>query len=134
MGTALKYNLEKLGVQNKCTVLEGDNRLVCPKNVADRINLGLIPESVISWRTACEALKEKGGILHIHANVDCQRDEPRQEKFNKYATHVQDCIAKTLQEVKNQQYKVLIQHVECVKSYAPRVFHIVVDLSCELLQ
>ena len=33
---ALKYNLEKLGVTDKCTVLEGDNRIVCPKNVADR--------------------------------------------------------------------------------------------------
>jgi len=131
---ALKYNLEKLGVTDKCTVLEGDNRLVCPKNVADRVNLGLIPESVISWRTACEALKEKGGILHIHANVDCHRDESKKEKFSEFAANVQDSIGKILQEVKNQPYKVVVKHVECVKSYAPRVYHLVVDLGCSLIQ
>ena len=39
---ALKLNLAKNQVQDKCTVLEGDNRKMAPKNVAHHVNLGLI--------------------------------------------------------------------------------------------
>ena len=43
---------------------------VCPKGVADRVNLGLIPSSQKGWPIACTALKpQSGGILHIHENV-----------------------------------------------------------------
>ena len=39
--------------------------------MADRVNLGLIPTSSLSWQTACQALdQERGGFLHIHENVD----------------------------------------------------------------
>ena len=40
---ALKLNLAKNNVEDKCTVLEGDNRKTAPKNVAHHVNLGLIP-------------------------------------------------------------------------------------------
>ena len=40
---ALKLNLEKNKVGQKCTVFQGDNRENCPKNVADHVNLGLLP-------------------------------------------------------------------------------------------
>ena len=47
---------------------------VCPKEVADRVNLGLIPSSEPGWRTACMALKSlTGGILHIHGNVNTRK-------------------------------------------------------------
>ena len=43
--------------------------------MADRVNLGLIPSSEMSWPTACAALKpDRGGILHIHANVTTRAD------------------------------------------------------------
>ena len=31
---------------------------------------GLIPSSSISWKTAIQALKPTGGVLHVHANVE----------------------------------------------------------------
>ena len=41
---ALKLNLVKNKIEDtKCIVLEGDNRKTCPKNVADHVNLGLLP-------------------------------------------------------------------------------------------
>ena len=40
---ALKLNLAKNKVEDQCTVLEGDNRKNCPKNVANHVNLGLLP-------------------------------------------------------------------------------------------
>ena len=68
---ALKLNLDTNKVDpSRYAIYEGDNRLTCPKNVADRINLGLVPSSEISYETACAALNQKcGGILHIHGNV-----------------------------------------------------------------
>ena len=42
-----------------------------PKNVAQRINLGLIHDCRKYWKTACEALSsETGGTLRIHENVN----------------------------------------------------------------
>ncbi|XP_038052682.1 tRNA wybutosine-synthesizing protein 2 homolog [Patiria miniata] len=67
---ALKKNLVLNGVQDRCIVHQGDNKKVCPRGVADRVNLGLIPASEEGWPVACAALKpQSGGVLHIHGNV-----------------------------------------------------------------
>lgn len=43
---------------------------MCPRGMANRVNLGLIPSSEAGWATACAALRDdSGGILHVHANV-----------------------------------------------------------------
>jgi len=129
---ALRMNLDKLGLSDRCSVLEGDNREVCPKNVADRVNLGLIPDSEISWRTACEALKDTGGVLHIHGNVESKKDEIKQEKMNAWAEATADTIKNILNEVKSiLNWSTEIVHIECVKSYAPRIYHLVLDLDCK---
>ncbi len=53
---------------------------VCPRGVADRVNLGLIPSSEDGWPVACAALKpQTGGMLHIHGNVT---SHPRTKKTN----------------------------------------------------
>ena len=55
---------------------------MCPRGIADRVNLGLIPSSEQGWPVACAALNPlTGGILHVHDNVttapqqavDCSR-------------------------------------------------------------
>ncbi|XP_022199754.2 tRNA wybutosine-synthesizing protein 2 homolog [Nilaparvata lugens] len=73
---SLKQNLKLNKVDHKCTIHEGDNRLVCPRNVADRVNLGLIPTSRDSWEVACLALKsDTGGVLHVHENVNTKQGD-----------------------------------------------------------
>lgn len=67
---ALKQNLRLNKVENKCKIYEGDNQMLCPKKVGNRIILGLIPTSENHWKIACEALVECGGVLHIHENVE----------------------------------------------------------------
>ena len=43
---------------------------MCPRGIADRVNLGLIPSSEGGWETACIALRsDRGGWLYIHGNV-----------------------------------------------------------------
>ena len=128
--TALRHNLDQMGMSDKCTVLQGDNRIVCPKNVADRVNLGLIPESTISWKTAAEALKNKGGILYVHGNVECGKDENKKLIFSEWASGVCDSFSKLLKDVNGKDYIVDVLHIECVKSYAPRIFHVVADIKC----
>ncbi|XP_060600800.1 tRNA wybutosine-synthesizing protein 2 homolog [Ruditapes philippinarum] len=84
---ALHRNLILNKVDDRCTVHHGDNKEVCPRGVADRVNLGLIPSSREGWPVACRALKpDSGGILHIHYNVNtksearssCHSDDPQQ--------------------------------------------------------
>lgn len=46
-------------------------------NVADRVNVGLLPSSESGWLTACAALRsDRGGVLHIHATVTSSRSKP----------------------------------------------------------
>ncbi|XP_072017551.1 LOW QUALITY PROTEIN: tRNA wybutosine-synthesizing protein 2 homolog [Amphiura filiformis] len=66
---ALEKNLQLNNVRERCVIHAGDNSKVCPKGIADRVNLGLIPSSQQGWPIACAALKHTGGILHIHGNV-----------------------------------------------------------------
>ncbi|PIK38077.1 tRNA wybutosine-synthesizing protein 2-like protein [Apostichopus japonicus] len=72
---ALKRNLELNKMKEKCQIHFGDCRKICPRSVADRVNLGLIPSSECSWPVACAALKPSGGTLHIHGNVETHSSE-----------------------------------------------------------
>lgn len=74
---ALKRNLDLNHIpESKYSILEGDNRMVCPRNIAHRVNLGLIPSAEGSYKTAVEALNGNfGGVLHIHGNV--RREKPK---------------------------------------------------------
>ncbi|XP_013389560.1 tRNA wybutosine-synthesizing protein 2 homolog [Lingula anatina] len=88
---ALRKNLHLNGVAERCIVHQGDNRLVCPKGVADRVNLGLIPSSEEGWPVACAALKsQSGGILHIHYNVETKTPEHRNDSRKETANLVRE--------------------------------------------
>ncbi|NXS03240.1 TYW2 protein, partial [Oxylabes madagascariensis] len=90
---ALHRSLVLNGVRDRCHIHAGDSRQVsiatCPwppprchpspplcsqlqlRDVADRVNLGLIPSSEEGWPVACRVLrKDTGGVLHIHHNVE----------------------------------------------------------------
>jgi tRNA G37 N-methylase Trm5 len=93
----------------------------------------------MSWKTACEALRlETGGYLHIHGNVDITKTEENskekksaKEEWHKWAVYAQKEIKKLLEErEKSLEWNVSIEHIEYVKSYGPRVDHLVLDLLC----
>lgn len=173
----------------------------CPKRVADRVNLGLIPSSEGSWEVACAALKlDTGGILHVHGNVTSKVHKKKHNVFDSSALPVcspadtgepkesihscnrllvstssemtdngcsnsEELMAKNVQteipklrEGKSkrwmkpewtewafnavQRMKEILQnqtledwlvtavHIEHVKSYAPHIDHLVVDIRC----
>ena len=163
---------------------------VCPRGVADRVNLGLIPSSQDGWPVACAALKPRtGGILHIHMNVasyrgntascDCNHSRvlkdrsvvvpPSVETLNCTVTNGGSCseessgpcniqtlgrlggvskrttvksewviwARQTASQIKTildkqceSDWMTTILHVERVKSYAPHIDHLVLDLEC----
>lgn len=169
---ALRNNLEINGVMNRCQIHFGDNRKLKLSNVADRVNLGLIPSSEEGWPIACQVLrKDVGGILHIHQNVESFPGKnlrppgssetemehwpyPQQiitnqgehgptsgsrrkvlsaatkPEWHRWAESAETRIASLLQQVHGKPWKTQILHVQPVKSYAPHVDHIVLDLEC----
>ncbi|XP_029368733.1 tRNA wybutosine-synthesizing protein 2 homolog isoform X2 [Echeneis naucrates] len=146
---ALQKNLEANGVSECCTIHRGDNRQLQLCDIADRVNLGLIPSSEDGWPVACRLLKRKtGGILHIHQNVTSplpnttaspavndatQRvsgKKANREVWQAWADDAANRITCLLRDITGVSWTTNIQHIERVKSYAPHVHHVVLDLDC----
>ena len=121
---ALRRNLAANGVAaERCVVVEGDNRRTAPVGVADRVLLGLLPDSECSWAAAVGALRaEYGGVLHVHGNVASGEEEA-------WARRLEGEVA-ALAAAEGRQWAVRVEHVERVKWYAPRVRHVVADVRC----
>ncbi|EGD82914.1 hypothetical protein PTSG_03546 [Salpingoeca rosetta] len=164
----LKQNLQDNKVADRCEVFEGDNRTFPLANIADRVNLGLIPTSKASWPVAVRVLRQDtGGWLHIHENVEYDKETEQKQAHELFAAHVARDI-KSLLEARDvstslppmpsssaatttpttaqatpapseeiaaapsslSSWEVHVRHIECVKSYAPRVDHVVFDVEC----
>lgn len=121
---ALRFNLERNQVAHKCQVYLGDNRETAPKlaNVADRVNLGLLPTSIKAWPLAVQVLKPAGGWFHVHDNVAVEdRDAWEERLLTSLRELAQQC---------GKKWTITCEHVEKVKSYAPKVHHLVADIRC----
>ncbi|XP_074660678.1 tRNA wybutosine-synthesizing protein 2 homolog [Tubulanus polymorphus] len=147
---ALKRNLTLNKVANRCQIHEGDNRTIDLIDIADRVNLGLIPSSEDGWPVACRLLKRKsGGILHVHQNVaskpsnhdselDTEQkisksDDKKSEVsriWTQWALRTASVIKHMLESLHKTEWNTNVLHIEHVKSYAPHVDHLVLDLEC----
>ena len=124
------------------------------------MNVGLIPSSEEGWLAACDALnKTTGGWLHIHGNVTTNTSERAAtqdtttdcwQQFERYyhvlslkciqCVSVTDWISYVVEQVLkflekascalSRAWVVEVRHVEHVKSYAPHISHLVLDLEC----
>ncbi|NXE86851.1 TYW2 protein, partial [Menura novaehollandiae] len=166
---ALHRTLVLNGVQDRCHIHHGDNRQLELQDVADRVNLGLIPSSEEGWPVACRVLKkDTGGVLHIHHNVETppaparlqtpvlpvERGSPEaagsdgeaqhpiedsekevlgariRPEWQRWAEATATRIQELLAELHGRLWSTSILHIEAVKSYAPHVHHLVLDLEC----
>lgn len=120
---ALQNGAKLNNVSERLTILEGDNLSTMKRvySLADRVHLGILPSSEKAWQSAINCLKSSGGMLHIHMNVE----EEKIEGFVKYCT---DRIAKLAKQL-GREGIASVEHVEKVKWYAPRIRHIVIDVS-----
>lgn len=72
---ALLRNLYVNKVADRCTVIQGDARKVCPAFAGEHVNLGLLPTAKHLWLTGAKALKPSGGVMHIHDTVTSAKME-----------------------------------------------------------
>ncbi|KAF1348969.1 S-adenosyl-L-methionine-dependent methyltransferase [Delphinella strobiligena] len=95
------------------------------------INCGLLPTSQGSYATAAAALDPKlGGWMHVHENFAAA-------DINDNAENIRQTFEQLMQRLDEDRgiysqsetpsRRVLVEHVQRVKSYAPGVFHCVVD-------
>ena len=119
---ALNKNLTANHISSQqCQVIQGDCRIVSPKGVADRVSLGLIPSSRVGWEAGVAALRPAGGWLHVHFNV-------KDSEVGQWARDAALEIEAIAADQGREGWRARVDHVERVKSYAPHVIHIVVDI------
>lgn len=88
------------------------------------VNCGLLPTSKDSWETAFAVVDpERGGWVHIHENFDqreiTQKGEEVREEFQRM--FLRSATSKSSAEV-------VLEHINRVKTYAPGVYHVVLDI------
>lgn len=108
-------------VEGRLTVHQGDNAeaMAGLTGRADRVHLGLLPSSEAAWEPAVRCLRDGGGWLHVHMNVEEERIEAWVERtvdqLNGLATKF------------GRPFRFTAKHLERVKWFAPRVRHVVLD-------
>ena len=114
---ALKWGLDANGVEDRCTIHEGDNRNAAESlaGVADRVFLGLLPSSQGGLEVALSVLSPSGGTLHVHGLA------PSKD----LASWVDDLLSNASSLRPGSD---LSHDLTRVKSYAPHWDHVVLDL------
>lgn len=114
----LRKNVWLNNVEDRIEILEGDNRKFAEllENTADRIIMGYIKKTEKFLPHALKMLNKKG-IIHLHNTVN----ETNMEKLGK----------KIINIGKKNNCKIRILNIKRVKSYAPKIWHVVFDLYVE---
>jgi len=89
------------------------------------VNLGLLPSSRDSWPVAAEILDRTGGWVHVHMNF---KDSEVQDKAEWCARELMTML---ISAGWREGVDVLVENVHRVKTYAPGIWHCVVDLRIE---
>ena len=110
------------GVESRLRVHDGDNAasMATLHGVANRVHLGLLPSSEPAWEAAIRCLKDEGGWLHVHMNVE----EKAIDDWVKATVNNLNLIASEWQ----RPWRLKPHHLERVKWFSPRVRHVVLDV------
>ena len=108
-------------VEERLTVHQGDNAeaMAGLTGQADRVHLGLLPSSEAAWEAAVRCLRDGGGWLHVHMNVE-------EERIEAWAERTVDQL-NGLAIKHGRPFRFTAEHLERVKWFAPRVRHVVLD-------
>lgn len=111
----LVRNAAQNRVADKVEARLGDCRTVAPRGAADRVLMGYVWTTHEFLPTAFAALKPEGGTIHYHETC------PEELLPTRPWARVQSAAAEAERTVKLSQYRY-------VKSYAPGVGHVVLDV------
>jgi len=118
---AYKYLCENIVLNHVTEIVEpmlGDNRKIAPKNIADRVVMGYVKDTYRYLQTAIDALRDKTGIIHYHQAC------PNELLPKKPLNEIKKIAERNKRKVKLLKFKK-------VKSYAPGVTHVVLDVKIE---
>ncbi|RPA75388.1 hypothetical protein BJ508DRAFT_418179 [Ascobolus immersus RN42] len=85
------------------------------------VNLGLLPSSKAAWYDACYVVSKERGTIHVHENFG-------EDEFEKRTEEVRRVIDYNLMDLHMGSGMARVSHVERVKTFAPGVVHVVVDV------
>jgi tRNA wybutosine-synthesizing protein 2 len=102
-------------VTNIVEPLWGDNRNTAPKDCANRVILGYLQKPQLFLTVALECLRNQCGVLHYHEVVPLESIPELPLKHIEIAA-------------KSYHRSVELLKVNKIKSYAPRIHHVVLDV------
>jgi tRNA wybutosine-synthesizing protein 2 len=115
---AYRYLCDNVVLNHVSGIVEpllGDNRIIAPKDCADRVILGYLrgPERFI--HVGLECFRNKGGVLHYHqlAPVELFPEQP---------------LSRIEKVAMRSRRSVELVRAEVIKSYAPGIDHVVLDV------
>ncbi|CAE8588749.1 unnamed protein product, partial [Polarella glacialis] len=128
----LRSGLELLGepLARRCQVFAGDNRRKEVQQAVEgkchRVMLGLIPTSRDGFPNAIAALRPAGGMLHVHWNAPADAEAAT-------AQGIAEELEAMLLAARGGSWKCEVTAIQRVKSFAPKVRHLQIDIKCERL-
>jgi len=112
--------------------LLGDNRELKIGTNFDRVFMGYLLKTEDFLSRAASALSEKGGLIHFHTNIERALYRKLREKEEICLGDLPGSLSPVLSSCLNNYHLGLISiRLFRVKSYAPSVYHVVFDISCE---
>ena len=108
-------NIKLNDVEDMVTPVLGDNRDFDKKKIADRIVMGYLEDTHQYLPKALSILKDKGGIIHYHEK--CPNDLLPKRPIERIG-----------KEVEKSRQSMELLDTRTVKSYAPGVSHVVLDV------
>jgi len=111
----LLKNIKLNSVEDRIRPVLGDNREVDPEEPADRVIMGYVSGTVDFLARAVKLISKEGAIIHLHDTVRIEDGH----------TWLSSEAEKRLEDL---GWKTELLGYRKVKSYAPRIDHIVVDL------
>jgi len=114
----LRKNVWFNKVEDRIEILEGDNRKFAGylEEVADRIIMGYLRKTELILPVALRMLR-KNGMIHLHRAVKAEDRKKVGERIIRIG--------------KKNKCNIEILGVKTVKSFAPRIYHLVYDLKVE---
>jgi len=114
----LSENIRLNVVEDIVSPILGDNREFDREGIADRVVMGYLEDTHLFLPKALSLLKEEGGIIHYHEKCPNELLQKRP-------------IQNVRKEVRKKGRNMKLINQKIVKSYAPGVSHIVLDVEVE---
>jgi tRNA wybutosine-synthesizing protein 2 len=111
----MQENIHLNHVEDIVTPVLGDNREFEKEGIADRIIMGYLEETHLYLPKALEIIKKEGGVIHYHEKCPNELLDERP-------------IQRVRGEVEKKGLSMELSRMYTVKSYAPGVSHVVLDV------